>query len=617
MENKYSEFKKINPFRRSSRVGNESNHMNKRRTNFPNRLDSETKPTLFSPPEVVDKEYKNEPFVSSDSEVESSEERVSSFIDEFSSMLDIPSLSYSGSMDDMETSLWQEQEQDEGKEENEEETEEESFSTRSDHVERRNKRNPFINEFTAMLEEYSGSEIDDEEDDNSFEEERVEDYQDQNENFAAPNPFQDGSLEQENPFVNEFTTMLDNEQSVHDEEEKTDVNLEEATIDDSSDESDKNNDSINEVYEDEEIEEESFHNDFTSILEEDSAEEQSEEYTDEGNNEEDQNDEIQEGTPFQEEFTSMLEEGSSLELGDHELEKPEPEIETNVEEDSTDEESEDFDQSDEEEIDHNESLQQEMLSILEETDDEDETSLQFMEDVIEYFDEIEDNRSFPLDRFLEFLMNVYCSDESDHVMDIDDEESVEEEEQEEEKINEYHAEDRYLEDPSVIVKLPVTLANVKLEVDILKEIELHTPISIIKKIRWSISSLKSKVLLPSSTVFFKGILVVEVEFEGQDTKKSIQSIQFPIEWEKSVDVIWMTTPEKAEEYEKEYTFDGNSHSMHLESYQKLAHEIAHDLKDIQCLWHYDVDRENQPKHLQLNGAVTLLIELSQNQYLPI
>lgn len=614
MENKYSEFKKINPFRRSSRVGDESNRMNKRRTNFPNRLGSETKPTLFSPPEVVDKEYKNEPIESNDSDVESSEERGSSFIDEFSSMLDSPSLSYSGSMDDIETSLWQEQEQDEGKEENSEQTEDEPFSTRSDYDERRNKRNPFINEFTAMLEEYSGNDLD--------EEESVGVTQDQ-ENFTTYNPSQDEEEEQggEHSFVNEFTAMLDEKQSVHQPEEETVENSGEAAINDSDDEGEDDTDSTSGSYEDEEVEEEdSFQNDFTSILEGDSAHEQSEEYTDEVNNEEDRN----EGeNSFKEEFTSMLEDGSSAELGDNEVEQPE---QTNVEEDATDEHSEDFDQEDdenelrnldEEEIDHNESLQQEMLSILEETVDGDETSLQFMEDVIEYFDEIEENRSFPLDRFLEILMNVYCSEESDHVIEIDDEESIEEEEKEDEKINEYHAEDNCLEDPSVIVKLPVTLANVKLEVDVLKEIDLHTSISSIKNIKWSVSSLKSKVLLPSSTVFFKGVLVVEVEFEGQDTKNSIQSIQFPIDWEKSVNVTWIATPERSEEYEKEYTFDGNSRSMHLESYKKLAHEIEHDLKDVQSIWHYDVDKVNLSNRLQLKATVTLLIDLSQDQFLPI
>ncbi len=673
MENKYSDFKKINPFRRSSRVGYKSSRANNRKTNFPERLDSETKPKLFSPPEVVDKEFKTERFESNDSDVESSEEgEFSSFIDEFSSMLDGPSQSYSGSMNNIEKSLWQQQEQDqdEKKEKQAQQTEEESTSTRSNHDGWRNKKNPFINEFIAMLEEYSANGL--EEDYSSFEEESVEDSQKQ-ENLAAHTQTQEEGLEQGCPFVNEFTAMLDGDHSIQQVEEEADEDLGEVAIDGSDDEGEEDTTTRSESFEEDELEEEgSLQIDFTSMLEEDSAYEQGEEYSDEVIDEDDRNhaynhsfnDEIQEENPFKEEFTSMLEDSSSGELGDdrftsgdsegkyleleNEVEQLKQQIEMNIEENEADESSEDFHQDDEddlfgirdddfyedfeedsdndfknlnddEELDHAESLQQEMLSILEETDEENDTSLQFMEDIIEYFDEIEDNRSFPLDRFLEFLINVYCPEEADHQTDIDDGEFVEEEDDKE--INDHPSEDSCLEDPSVIVKLPVTLANVNVEIDILKEIDLHTPISSIKNITWSISSLKSNVLLPSSTVFFKGVLVVEVEFEGQDTNSSIQSIKFPIEWEESVDVTWLIDPELSEEYEEEYTFDGSSRSisrsMHLESYQKLAHEVEHDLKDVQCLWHYDVDRDNKPKRLQLNGAVTLLIDLSQDQYLPI
>ncbi|QHE52621.1 hypothetical protein [Pontibacillus sp. HMF3514] len=722
----HSSFKRINPFRRSSQIENGASHSNRR--NFSEKFDAEARPKLFSPPEVVDKELKDVQHEQEINEDESSldkEDRVTPFIDEFSSMLNDPSQSYPESKDKRRSS-WQEQDQQGIEEQLPEPDEKETTTGKPGHDSWRRKMNPFINEFTSMLEVDSSKELEEKDNYSSlesmdestdFDSNHQDDYNSSilNENLV---------LEKDDLYEEEFTRMLEDDKSPQHEdgewnegsigdfrfsektgedersnntneevkEEKTFTQEFTSMLEDDTTEHGKdtqreshhdepNKFAINEKNQDDEFEEDNLSKQkFTSLLEEEFAEDHETTQLDEAENEHDcnmesmeeglytdqsedkitlensvYNDEIHEDNPFKEEFTSMLKSPEQMENESFESENsyveysgetdevkdPIPHNSSNLDESGSEEWSEAFYQSDvevesddcfegrfqeefEEDIndevtgldeyekgDYAESLQDEMLSMLEETDNDPDSSLQFMEDVIEYFDEVEDNREFPLERFLKFLMKVYCSEVEYDPPDYKDAE--EQDKTREDKVKD-SPENFCKEEASTIVKLPVTLASIKLEIDILDTINIPTQITNLNNIKWSISSLKSSVLLPSSTIFFKGIVDVELEYEGQDSKSSIQTTQIPIKWEKVVDVTWMTSPELAESYEKEYVFNGKDSSIHLESYQKLAHEIDHDLKDVHCIWHYNSNQANQ---LQLNGMATLLIELSQDQYISL
>ncbi|MDP4147632.1 MAG: hypothetical protein Q8936_24715, partial [Bacillota bacterium] len=63
-----------------------------------------------------------------------------------------------------------------------------------------------------------------------------------------------------------------------------------------------------------------------------------------------------------------------------------------------------------------------------------------------------------------------------------------------------------------IVKLPVILASIKVDIDIYDSFNLEIPISSLTKVDWSIHSLECKVLLPTPNVFLKGELIADIEY---------------------------------------------------------------------------------------------------------
>ncbi len=569
MEN--NSFKRINPFRKPDPFEANSDVDNHKRSMFSERKDSKTSPKLFSPPEVGDTELLEEDEETKESGNEDDSKpnersSVSSFVKEFTSMLNESSLSDSESQEH-ENAPWHTQ----GQESLQESSKFEEKTSKND--EWRKRRNPFKDEFTWMLEK-------DDEIDNSKEDER------EYENLSATQ----SSEKDVSSFVDTFTDMLG--------------------FDDSKQENEKIFQHSDEIERKKELHEENTSTEeFLPVLKNDRAEhwekdanepascnniEQQEEISHVHNTfhhfgEDSYEEEEQNEFHSKNDFISMLEE----DFGEEEAEG------LTVDENQEIEAYHDYD--------YPEAIQQEMLSMLEETNESTESSWHFMEDVIEYFDEMEENYSFPLERFLKLLMSIYCFDEEAE-WDYDKEEQYS---PNNDDLDVTDQEDLYREETSVQVKLPVTLANLNVEVNILETIDLYSQIADIQSVTWSVGSLQSTVLIPSSTVFITGVFQVKIEF---DRASSIQSIRIPIQWEKSVDVSWLVFPVLAEEYENEYTFEEDDLVTHYESYKKPALPIDHELKENQFIWNYDLESSTQPNLLHLNGTATLCISLTQPQY---
>ncbi|WP_430788254.1 hypothetical protein VBD025_00465 [Virgibacillus flavescens] len=166
------------------------------------------------------------------------------------------------------------------------------------------------------------------------------------------------------------------------------------------------------------------------------------------------------------------------------------------------------------------------------------------------------------------------------------------------------------------VKLPVLLAKVNFDIDILRSFDFTCSVENVTKIDWSIESLVMRTLLPSNRVFFKGVLIAEVEYVNEKTKM-LHTIKLPILWDKVVDVSWITSPEEAVNDQKEYTFQSHGHetSTHYEYSQTFADHIEENLRSINFIWHNNSEVQSDSPKLHIEGRANVSIDLLQQQFI--
>lgn len=168
------------------------------------------------------------------------------------------------------------------------------------------------------------------------------------------------------------------------------------------------------------------------------------------------------------------------------------------------------------------------------------------------------------------------------------------------------------------VKLPVLLANVNFDVDIMHAIDANCQIGDISNTEWAVKSFETRVILPSNTVFVKGELVVDIEYVDEQTS-TIQTVKVPITWEKVIHVDWLASPEKGRECRKGYTFVTRNQdvSTHYEFSQTFTEKIEDDLRSIQFVWTHDLDSQSAPQRAVIQGTANIAFDLFQKQYIPV
>ena len=171
---------------------------------------------------------------------------------------------------------------------------------------------------------------------------------------------------------------------------------------------------------------------------------------------------------------------------------------------------------------------------------------------------------------------------------------------------------------STIVKLPVLLANLNIEIDILENIKFFMPLENISKVEWSMGSLHCKVALPSTTLFLKGELIADIEFSNNGVNNTIHSLKVPIPWSKTTTVHWLTLPDLSHSYQNEFMFQSQhdpNGNFHYESYEKYAEAITSQLNQITFVSHHELDSKDQ--QLQIFGTACLAINLMQEQFVDL
>ncbi|MBT2690118.1 hypothetical protein J7I93_18275 [Bacillus sp. ISL-47] len=169
--------------------------------------------------------------------------------------------------------------------------------------------------------------------------------------------------------------------------------------------------------------------------------------------------------------------------------------------------------------------------------------------------------------------------------------------------------------PGPIVKLPVLVAKSEVEINIFDCLPIDVPAKCITKMEWTVESLRCLTLLPSNTVFVKGVLTAEIQYVMND-KLHMKTSQLP--FEKTINLEWLCKPEMPISNAKsEFTFQTeNSQDVHYEFCQKFTEEINCQLKSIHVVWHHDKS-EPENKSLGIQGQAVLYVDFLQEQYLTL
>ena len=171
---------------------------------------------------------------------------------------------------------------------------------------------------------------------------------------------------------------------------------------------------------------------------------------------------------------------------------------------------------------------------------------------------------------------------------------------------------------TITVKVPVLLTRLNTDIDIVETIDLLMPLYNILKVEWSVQSLDCKVVLPSKTVFLKGIFIAEIVFSNIELENKIQTLRITIPWEKIENAQWLSVPEIPDSNQKEFIFQPqheHDSNYHYEAYQKFAEPIQSQLKKVHFVWHQEI--HSTEKQLQVNGVAQLSIHCMQEQFVEL
>ncbi|MCA0984409.1 hypothetical protein LCL89_10160 [Halobacillus yeomjeoni] len=245
-----------------------------------------------------------------------------------------------------------------------------------------------------------------------------------------------------------------------------------------------------------------------------------------------------------------------------------------------------------------------------------EESSSFVEETIDSFEEYQESSSDRCNadtvsshKFPELLEEIMCSSESSsyEAASSDDPCCPSNEHCDEDDSYEECCEEK----ETSIIKVPVLLARLQVEIDIIESLSMEG-LCELSKIEWEVLSVHAKTAAPSSKVFISGIFQVDIEYVSKHGKGSVHTKKFPVYWEKVVNVNWKTLPDFPKSHHNEYIFK-ESEGFHLEQFQKYSHPITSDLKSSELVWNGSVEEKDSSVHLQ--GCAGLCIDLLQEQYI--
>lgn len=167
------------------------------------------------------------------------------------------------------------------------------------------------------------------------------------------------------------------------------------------------------------------------------------------------------------------------------------------------------------------------------------------------------------------------------------------------------------------VRLPVHLATVDLEIDIFDTFALSRPLSSVDKVECTLHSIDVEALIPSSKLFTKGILLLNIDYVSTIDCGTMHSMKLHIPWKKIVDIDWIQKPELSWKNSKEYMYTtpyGDDPAYHREFCESLVEKITFNLSSLHAVWNEQFINHDR---VLVQGTARMDIDLYQKQNLDL
>ncbi|SFG12837.1 hypothetical protein SAMN05216353_1247 [Halobacillus alkaliphilus] len=171
----------------------------------------------------------------------------------------------------------------------------------------------------------------------------------------------------------------------------------------------------------------------------------------------------------------------------------------------------------------------------------------------------------------------------------------------------------------LLVKMPVVLTQLDLDIQVLESLNLADDIFEVLNLDCKLQSVKTHVLPHSSTAFISGVLEVDIHYVSDPHKRTIQITKHPTAWEKVVNVSWLKPPILSKTERESYSFISNkgNASTHYEYYQDYVSPIKDQIQTIYFVWYTDGNDKHDARKRSFQGSAKIRIDLLQEQYIPI
>ncbi|KHE69884.1 hypothetical protein, partial [Halobacillus sp. BBL2006] len=167
-----------------------------------------------------------------------------------------------------------------------------------------------------------------------------------------------------------------------------------------------------------------------------------------------------------------------------------------------------------------------------------------------------------------------------------------------------------------LVRLPVLLSRTVVDIDLMHSLDIKDQVVEIIDVEWSLNSIKTNVVLPTSTVFFKGVLIADIKYVTDHKYHTIRTVKIPVHWDKVEDVRWLHEPVHSKKHQKEYNFKTDHEgSSHYEFYQDFVSPIEEQLQSFQSTWNHTLHPTDKGQKISIQGNVHIRIDLLQQQYI--
>lgn len=171
-----------------------------------------------------------------------------------------------------------------------------------------------------------------------------------------------------------------------------------------------------------------------------------------------------------------------------------------------------------------------------------------------------------------------------------------------------------------IIKVPILLSRVNIDYDIIHSSELLLLTSSIVKTNLTVHSYQGRILLPSNTLFLKGIFILDVEFTNQNDHNTIHNKKITIPWEKTTTVNWINQPCLSSRNEKQHMFQSSELgeiNFHHQSEKYYADPIQYELQRLNLIWHDEFKPQIDSSLLCILGTAQLSFNLLQRQLIDL